>query len=110
MREIKFRAWHKKKSKMWDLEKLTEPTGWDQVSWICNILSGDEKDFVLMQYTGLNDKNGVEIYEGDIYIPKDHTVPATIVWETQAWQCGCYLIDGSGEVIGNIYDNPELLK
>ena len=66
MREIKFRVWDKNKSKM----------NYDITGFECsqNIIDGvfidgeyfDLKNGVLMQYTGLKDKNGVEIYEGDV--------------------------------------------
>jgi hypothetical protein len=137
-REIKFRAWVKSKDSMVDVTAIEQtpdeeyPHGWIACPWeqgFNESIDTQEKDcvfktedVVLMQYTGLKDRNGKEIYEGDI-VKWDSVGLGVIGWLS----CG-FSHDQRNkrspigvnhlhpnyteeyEVIGNIYENPELLK
>lgn len=112
MREIKFRFCIIENKKIAD---------WNTTLQICDRLSLFKKEaFIPMQYTGLKDKNNKEIYEGDI-IENTH-VRFEIFWDNSlcAFRCkrknspDVYLhelpIIKKYWIIGNIYENPELLK
>jgi hypothetical protein len=109
-REIKFRAYETIRNKMYD---------WDYIAksfnhWLtCEFSS-------LMQYTGINDKNGVEVYDGDILsVPnrlyeKDNKIikgNSVVYFDYGMFKCNnislCTFREF--EVIGNIHENPELL-
>jgi len=68
MREIKFRVWDKDNQKMWDRIDLNFCMKYGQIYIDNDYIKelGISKNVELMQYTGLKDKNGKEIYEGDI--------------------------------------------
>ena len=133
MREIKFRAWDKENKKMLPVNTLSLKSTNINVA---NHFSHDIPDnpsachmfkanAVLMQFTGLLDKNGVEIYEGDI-LKSYTTYPLEVYWMGIAWgfrwkgdeQIITFEDDEESvvgnkfkylEVIGNKYSNPELL-
>ena len=122
MREIKFRAWNtKRKELVYGVDVYDGGSAFEGNN--DNPYDFDEK--TLCQFTGLKDKNGKEIYEGDLLLNKwcgnSHGKPVKVFFED-----GRFCFTGSGcddcdsylgnhlledfEVIGNIYENPELLK
>ena len=123
-REIKFRAWDRATNSFADDWKLYLNGG---VS-ICDTWATAAVD--LMQYTGLKDKDGVEIYCGDIVkvvatendLNQRGATDGLIVQEFMGNMCFCFLNGETGTpiypafishektVIGNIYENPEMLK
>ena len=116
MREIKFRAWFKDwdddfKSHMWyqgDVSEVNRTMPRDEMLSITL-----EEGEYLMQYTGLKDKNGKEIYEGDIITSYmfHNNEPYIVELEDIFWQIGEGLIaEEYVEILGNIHENPELLK
>lgn len=111
-REIKFRAWNKK------LNKFANDWTWNDVD---GVLTPYHEDCVLMQFTGLHDKNGKEIYEGDIvHDVSDSDLTFEVKWDEE--RAGYYMPNDFDEeytfsishptleIIGNIYENPDFLK
>jgi len=104
MREIKFRAWDKQANCMIG-------GGGMQLNATTGTLDS-LPSVVVMQYTELHDKNGREIYEGDIIVAEYHWEKPHMIElpEDYYWFSEVALEDGDMEVIGNIYENPELLR
>jgi len=126
MREIKFRVWDKKKKIMRYMEDGLNvwicKSGWVAVvnNWadLIGMCNGE-----IMQFTGLYDRNGKEIYEGDIIEYDEYNRWVVKYDEERAgWfpfakddGCGCCAIETVFntkliEVIANIYETPELIK
>jgi uncharacterized phage protein (TIGR01671 family) len=117
MREIKFRAWVINSKKIVDLKKITplacEP---GLLEYGDGLFIPFRSDIILMQFTGLKDKNGKEIYEGDVL---DYGLDRSFYI---AFVDGAFVATFNNgvvitmisinqyQVIGNIYENPELLK
>lgn len=117
MRDIKFRAWDKKNKTMsspFTLYEIAETDcDEDSIEWTTKL--SDRGDFEVIQFAGVHDKNGKEIYEGDII--KSQTGNIGIVKFIEGGFCWSYddrilgsATDRWAEVIGNIYENHELLN
>ena len=128
MREFKFRAWDNEDNKMWKVVAISESI-WgyceDKHIRVCDFGKMPEDkstdvrlsiDYKLMQYTGLKDVNGREIYEGDVVKIIYCESPLLVTYDS-----GMFLAEFTNgnvhylgehyigcEVLGNFYENPEL--
>jgi len=113
MREIKFRAWDPIHKRMFDCDIISDDRGYEHWQYFED---GNPYSNILMQFTGLKDKNGKEIYEGDAVKFWSNELIGFIYWSEstarfEISQGHFNIVDISkSEIIGNIYENPELLK
>ena len=130
-REIKFKFWNKKNSRFLQNDNNSIDKTifdlWDWVEVMGTCTSFPMGDYVFVQCTGLTDKNKKEIYEGDILnftARYKQTGPVEVIYYGGSY--GCVITDDGGlkefwdlshivqqhypEIIGNISENPELLK
>jgi uncharacterized phage protein (TIGR01671 family) len=130
MREIKFRAWNDK-DKKWLLgyeypnlggfSMFGEIMAFGEYLRMLNSFSLEDWKFIkLMQYTGENDKNNKEIYEGDVLKSASGRDTYTVMWEHSGWirkpinggwrTSSLWVGSCRQTIIGNIYENPKLLN
>jgi uncharacterized phage protein (TIGR01671 family) len=134
MREIKFRVWDKLEKSMHMVITLHNPFHMDFCDYALgqssdSVRSVQYKDCEIMEFTGLKDKNGKEIYEGDIIITHDTSNGRTVGFEGRIFKVifdkGSFELiregnqeslgilcsyEGMIEVLGNIYEDKALLE
>ena len=115
MREIKFRAWDSFNKKMVYSDDFGYYDCSDMVPFWKSAQNNEWQD--IMQYTGLKDKNGKEIYEGDVLEYEDEESKKgreVVYWRVDGWYCGQRMsilaLDKYWTVIGNIYENKNLIS
>lgn len=136
MREIKFKAWLKRENLMGEVTGFRfskSQYSFVNVRFRKNGKTVDEgyhfgqedgcDNVILMQFVGRHDKNGVEIYEGDFITAYNGRIKGPVIFDKRGLAFGIpngpneiyqfsmnFLESKDIEIIGNIYENPELLK
>lgn len=120
MREIKFRIWHKQYKEMyyWGGDAFVKK---DRLCFTLeNVFVDYKSDFIVMQYTGRKDKDGKEIYEGDIIAWDKSSLSGIgyVIFNSGSW---ClkdnYMVEmfdslgiSRASIIGNIHEDEDILK
>ena len=131
MRYIKFMVWDKETKNICEVRNIDFISEMVQIKYQANYGVRELENVILMQFTGLQDENGVDIYEGDIinlsyeYFDghfRDNEIVGKVYFEDSSFRMSYKKYDEirewridepeilSIEVIGNIYENPELLE
>lgn len=118
MKDIKFRVYDKQSNEMIYLES---PSTYDNGLWFKSDKHIDSEDIVIMQFTGLTDCEGKEIFEGDIIKNKIYDFCLKVCWDNN--YCGFSLVNKKFvsslldyepniyyKIVGNIHQNSELLE
>ena len=118
----RFRAWDKEFKEMVQVDALIFDEQIIKATYKNgNIVKEDLKNYVLMQSTGLKDKNGKEIFEGDIIDSTDGFLTGVIEFRVSLGMFVSYLVEynnferlcniaSSRKIIGNIWEHPELAE
>lgn len=121
-REIKFKVWDTQYKCFLDVEAHFSnevpitPDDWSRGNFSPARFEADQTRFLLLQYTGLKDKNGTEIYEGDLFLDEEDNSYDFVEWSdfhagwgTHIWWTPRDLVEQSAsyEVVGNIKENPD---
>lgn len=108
MKEIKFRCWNASAGVM---QSWVDMVALNKI----HLLAEQKPSYPVMQFTGLKDANGVDIYEGDILEDEEHYI-SEVYWDNENYMWSCTDVGGLCDVvaeiyvIGNIHQNPELLS
>lgn len=110
-REIKFRAWSVKDKCMIDWGTIKQSAfNYGEVHLVHSVLTSNDEIYHVMQFSGMYDKCNKPIYEGDLlHVDYNRFGIVKVYFEKGRYNICNYNLDKC-EVVGNIYDNPELLK